>query len=413
MSDVPETAELMGANSGTDGPVTARLLRGATTLTTLLLGVAACQEASQPPPPAIAASPDLPRLREVPLALPAEGLDLRPHNLAVTSDGRISVWVRHNGPNQILTLDSTGAMIASWGRIGEGPGEIRSADLLLSGDSTVVIAGISGEPVRVFRSNGEFLVQKSRPPVGLPSAPANGRMVWWTAKHLGKGARDAASRVVREGPLMNWCVFSSCSGAILASTDTVVQIINTSAPPPDIGLWPAFATRGDIVIVGDGYSYSLWKVDLGNPKERIKFGRELPPRMATDSQIARAESRWVKLERGVPGPNGQVVRDNFDREREHIRTIPRPHFQYLGMGFDGRGRLWVIGRDSTASLFVDVFSDTTYLGRRPISCNRNGYAAAVRGRWFATICDQGEEAENRFALRLFEIVETDAVQARK
>lgn len=372
-----------------------------------MLAFGGCRAVPPELPPESAVSPALPSLQEVQLTLATEDLSIRPHNLAVTALGTVSIWVRNEEPGQILTLDSSGVRLANWGRLGQGPGEVRSTDLLLSGDSVVVLAGISGEPVRVFTPTGTLIAQKARPPVGLPAAIASGRMVWWTARHFGRGPRDPSATVERDGPVLNWCVVGDCADEILGRDDSIVRIVNANAPPREVGLWPALASRGDVIVVGDGYGYRLWKIDLHHPDAVVQFGRGLPPRMATDSQISAAESRWARLERGVPGPDGRLIRENFDREREFIRTVPYPHFQYLGLGFDGHGRLWVIGRDSTASMFLDVFADTTFLGRVDINCNRSSYAAAVRGRWFAAICVNESEGDERFRVRLFRIVEPE------
>lgn len=368
-------------------------------------GLTSCRSAPTELPPASVPSAALPSLEEVSLDGIVDTLMLSPLNLAVTAEGTVSLWVKNGGSGQIITLDSSGALVSSWGRVGEGPGEVRSADLLLSGDSTVTLAGLSGQPVRVFKPDGSLLIQKPRPPVGLPSAPAAGRMIWWTARHVGKGPRDQHPTVERDGPVVLWCIVGDCSDEILGSDDSIVKIVNEDAAPRGVGLWPAFASRGDVVVVGDGYSYRLWEIDLRDPDRVMEFGRTLPPRIATDSQIAVAESGWARLERGVPGPGGEVIRDNFDRERRFIRTVSYPHFQFLGMGFDGNGRLWVNGRDSTAAMFLDVFADTTFLGRISVGCNRSRYAAAVRGHWFAAICVVGGGSDDRFRVRLFRIVE--------
>lgn len=355
----------------------------------------------------IRASGLMPGLDEVALPNLPGDLDLRPHNLALTEWGTITVWVRGQGDSHLMSLDSTGKVLAVWGRLGEGPGEVRNADLLLSGDSLVALAGISGEPVRVFTPRGRLVIQKSRAPVGLPSALAQGTILWWTGRHLGQGPRDTGATVVREGPVVRWCVFVDCDEIILKPHDPIVDTINQHAPPAEQGLWPALASRGDVSVVGEGYGYKLWEINHASGSVSGEFGRRLAPRMATDSQIAEAEATWARAERGVPGPGGKLVRENFDREREFLRNEPLPHFQYMGLAFDGKGRLWVVGRESNGAMFLDVFSDSTFLGRVTVNCNRTSYAATVRGHWLATIC-QVDDAENRFKVRMFRIVEPDS-----
>lgn len=354
----------------------------------------------------VVASSQMPSLREQVFPAELEHLDIRPHTLAVTASGTIVVWVRGDENHWLRSIDSTGNNISSWGRPGEGPGEIRPADLVLSGDSAVVIAGVSGEPVRVYTPAGSLIVQRSSPPIGLPASFRNGALTWWTAEHVGIGPREPRHQVHREGPMLKWCVLSPCEERLLAKDDSIVRAINAAAPPSGYGLWPGFASRGDVTVVGDGYSYRLWRIDELDGS-RTSFGRQLPARMATEAQIARAESGWARLEtRGFAGPSGQMVKDNYNREREFIRTHPFPHFSYLGMDFDDHGRLWVIGRRASGDMFLDVFSDTTFLGRETIDCDRALYAATVRGHWLAMICVEDKDTEKEhFRMRLFRIEE--------
>lgn len=70
---------------------------------------------------------------------PAEGTPgelLNPNDLALAEDG--TLFVAEGDLNVIRAYDSTGAMIRSFGRSGEGPGEFRSAYIAVRGDTLVV-----------------------------------------------------------------------------------------------------------------------------------------------------------------------------------------------------------------------------------------------------------------------------------
>ncbi len=81
-----------------------------------------------------------------------------------------------------------------------------------------------------------------------------------------------------------------------------------------------------------------------------------------------------------------------------------PHFEVLGLWFDVRHRLWVIG-NANDSTFLDVFRDSVFLGRRSIACRRSwDQRPTLQGRWIAMTCD-GETSEQPSVVRLFRIVE--------
>lgn len=162
---------------------------------------------------------------------------------------------------------------------------------------------------------------------------------------------------------------------------------------------------GDRLWLADGYSYTIWRYDGGGNSAPVRFTRSVPPRMLTPKEFAKLDSSWVKLERaGMPGPGGKRIRLEFDAERKFMREQPLPHFQYLGLSVDGLHRLWVVGR-SNDSTFLDVFADTTFLGRHMIACHRSGYAGVVRGHWLALACDDEVEEGGGVELRLYRIVE--------
>ncbi len=346
----------------------------------------------------------LPTLVEIPISLPEDAQPSTPL-LAIGLTARGTVTFRPGGRTDriMATVDSTGAVIAEWGRRGEGPGEMHGGELILSGDSLIALADGDGNPVMVYTPGGRLVRQRARPPSGLPSAFEGGAVYWWRSFSRAPTA-DNPSPSGRLEPLERWCVDHECRDVILETDDLSLLTVYQS-PPTNDGAYPAFAVDGTRLVLGDGFSYTLWMHDIGSATPPVQFGRSISPRMSTEAEIARQESIWTKSERaGTPGPGGQRIRPDFTNQRRELRERPRLHFQYMGFGFDGKGRLWVMGR-ANDSTFLDVFADTTFLGRMMVDCRRSGHASTVRGHWLALGCRDDEDISQPYRIRLFRIEE--------
>lgn len=373
----------------------------------LVPAVSSCDKAgSTDPLPRGPESNFLPTLQEVELDIPVSELPVNTFTtFALTSSGTISYMPDRQREPLITSIDSSGRVIARWGRRGEGPGELLGDEELLSADSFVVAVGGSGERVRVYDVRGSLLAERSDVPQGFAADVSSDRIAWWQSFKVGRGPRPSVSPG-RVRPLVSWCIWDRCLTELLSTSDTLLRQVHESATPILHGAWPAFGIDGERLVLGDGYNYTLWVFPKPGAAP-VRFGRALPPRMASLPEIARAESSWARLERtGYPGPRGQRVAPKYDEEREFIRTVPMPHFQLGGIKFDGLHRLWVIGRagDST---FFDVFADTTFLGRFTVACRRFGRAATVRGRWMAIGCETDDDLKP-YVIRLFRIVDPPA-----
>jgi len=355
--------------------------------------------------PVLEASSAFPGLERVSFTLAEEDIPERSVlTMALTARGTLTFLKDPRGPKVFATVDSTGAVLARWGRRGEGPGEVLGDELLLSGDSSVVVVDLNGRRLQLFSPVGKLLREQASPPRGKPSSFANGRVLWWLSSGSGAGAREPG-RLGPTRPLISWCVLGVCADTVLPASDSIVERVHRASPPGGIGGWPAMVADGDRFWLGDGYSYTIWRFDSGGNVPPVRIQRAVPQRMVTAREFAKLDSSWVKLERsGMPGPGGKRIRLEFDVERQFMKKEPLPHFQLFGLSVDGRQRLWVIGR-SNDSTFLDVFADTTFLGRHMIACHRSGYAAAVRGHWLALACDDEVETGGAVDRRLYRIVE--------
>jgi hypothetical protein len=347
----------------------------------------------------------MPVLEEVSLSIPPEEQPFDGfRSMALTAMGTITYMPDSRRDPVLTTIDSTGRVVARWGRRGEGPGELRGDELLLSGDSVVAAVGVDGERTRLFEPDGTLVVERRESPRGMPGDLSGERIPWWQSVRIGDGPQQKGS-VGRRGPFIAWCVRSECEETLLPARDTLVGQLHAAATPVSHGPWPGFGIDGQRFVVGNGYTYELWIVDQAGSSVPRQFGRSIQPRMATPRAIARAESSWSKLERGgYPGPGGQRISPDFTADREFIRSAPQPHFQLGSIKFDDRHRMWVIGNvgDST---FLDVFADTTFLGRITIDCRRfYDRASSLRGHWVALGCEPNDD-ESDPMIRLFRIVD--------
>lgn len=346
---------------------------------------------------------NFPRLEPVDLAIGADALPMRAiGTFALLRDGTMVYRTGANSPPLIVSVDTTGAVISSWGIRGEGPGELHGDEWLLADDTMVVVVGAEGGRVQRFTRNGRLVDARSNPPMGLPSPGARGHLLWWTSNSRGAGPRSDF-RQGRMGELIEWCVPERCERTLLGSDHRFVRRVDSAAPPPGSGAWPAVVGDANSVWIADGYAYRIWRFDRSDPTYVAEFGREVPARMITAREMEALEANWRRMEQsGVPGPNGRLFREDFTPERHFFRERARPHFQFNALAIDGRSRLWVIGR-ANDSTFLDVFADTIFLGRHMVPCKRTGYAAAVSGQWVALGCED-EEREAPYELRLYRIV---------
>ncbi len=370
------------------------------------LGCAGERRTATPPAaPFVEASVAFPNLQQVIFTLAEE--DIPPRGLltvALTGQGTLTFVPDHRRPQVFTTLDSTGAVLARWGRRGEGPGEVIGDEVLLSGDSNIVVTDVNGRRLQLFSPKGKLLREQPSPPPGKPVSFSDGRVLWWESTGGGAGAREPA-KLGPTRPVVSWCVLRACADTVLGAGDSILGLVHRASPPMGVGGWPAMVADGDRLWLADGYSYTIWRYDGGGKSAPVRFARSVPPRMLTPKEFAKLDSSWVKLERaGMPGPGGKRIRLEFDAERKFMRKQPLPHFQYLGLSVDGLHRLWVVGR-SNDSTFLDVFADTTFLGRHMIACHRSGYAGVVRGHWLALACDDEVDDGGGVEVRLYRIVE--------
>jgi hypothetical protein len=107
------------------------------------------------------------------------------------------------------------------------------------------------------------------------------------------------------------------------------------------------------------------------------------------------------------GPNGEAV--PLPDQRGHLDTLSReitPHFNRAALHVDDLGRLWVVGVTNDPTT-VDLFADTTFIGRAVLPCYLLPYGTPVvlTGHWLLLECELPRTSEPASELQLYRIVD--------
>ncbi len=148
-------------------------------------------------------------------------------------------------------------------------------------------------------------------------------------------------------------------------------------------------SRGIVLAHGGKYWLQSYSRD-GRPMAR--WGRDLPPRLMTGTEVDAIF--------GKKGPDGKLL-PYAPGVRERYMQQPERHF--YNIVFDGAGRLWAVGRDTSATYFADVFADTTFVGRMPLPCQALALQPLFNGQWVAFKCGMAKDAKET-EIQLYRVV---------
>lgn len=340
----------------------------------------------------------MPSLRRVAIpGLDSLGPERRASTVAVSPSGRLAFTGAFDPGDRLITVvDTTGAVLARFGRKGKGPGEFAIPFFLAFDDSLVLAFDAGLLRVVAFDQRGRHRFTRV--------VPHAGRALDLRADSVFVASGDGRHEVAIER-----VATATMEGRpFLAAGDSSSLLAITHWAGRPASRTPfAFAANDAVAVVAQPFSYRLQAYTLdGRPAYR--FGRDLPPRRRTPRELARARAALEKVvRRGIPGPKGERVVPAGAREAlARLATDTLRHFPVIGaLHFDGRGRLWVIG-DIGDSSFADVFAGPRFLGRIPIGCADAQGAVSLNGRWLAMLCTVTDEDDPReVALQLYRIEE--------
>ncbi|MDX2263322.1 MAG: hypothetical protein SFU84_16640 [Gemmatimonadales bacterium] len=365
----------------------------------LLLGAMACGTDAPAPPaaPGVVGS-GMPTFERRPLAIAEEDLPEERYMLFdVASDGSVFYQASMSKGPMLRRVDSTGRRLHAFGRDGEGPGELRG----------LAFQEIHGDTLQIFNSDRRALIDMTLDGKLLRERRVAGydiALVWHrdSVDHWDPTPRPGKSpRVVRSaiGESEGRVLFDSTSPAF---TTAITKRTGQATSPTQF----SYTATADRMWVADPWEYRISTFNSdGTPI--TSFVHAIAPNRFGPRALAETRARILKTPRFMRGPNGERIALPDDRgrldtlERESIR-----HFTRNALHVDEFGRLWVVGvsRDSTS---VDLFSDTTFVGRVMLPCYASGVGIRVafgRNGWMVLECEV-EGGDWPTELQLYRIIE--------
>lgn len=308
----------------------------------------------------------------------------RSHNLplCVSESGAVLFVSNSSSDERLAVADSTGRIVRRFGRQGDGPGEVRSAEPVAATRAGYTTWDPTLARLSEWGSSGQHLRSIAIPTGIRPSVEVPGGYLG--AQRNGRGWRpvliDKATGQGRE---------------MLKASDTLFDI----KPSPIAGapfVSPVFGIWADGFLVGNANEYTLTLYRW-------------------DGQVVRTLSRTLKRERTSAGrveaflrviPNiAQRPAGEIARLREQASGMMLPYFTPGGVpSTDADGRLWVLGVAADSG-FADVFSADRFLGRIALACRGYQGSFSVKGNWLALACLPDNPAfDGDAVIKLFRIV---------
>ena len=352
-----------------------------------------CDDAPKPaPPPPRPVGKQLPVLTRWPVVLIDELAPEAVRHLAVSEDGSFAYPPGFRSEEPFVRwIDTSGRSVAEIGRKGHGPGELVGVDYLQFGSGQLYV--VDYEQARVVRFDAT-----GRPERTEAIWPA-GRVLRLQGDSIDffvPAGRDAGSIVrARLGD-------RSGGRTLLAARDTFLQaVLRRRGEYAREG--PPYAANGRQIVIADPLSYELVYYTADGQRGPAT-SRRIPYRRHTERELAHQRSALERLTRGgFRGPGGQRL--TLPSAKQRLDTLENevlPHFGRRGLQFDAGGRLWVIG-EANDSTFVDVFADTSFLGRQTLPCTGFRRALSMKGGWLGLICDTPESADGLPEVQLYRV----------
>lgn len=365
----------------------------------LLLCILGCKGPAEPAVPALppVISTEMPRLERRPFSIAEADLPDRFFSpAAVGTNGEVVYFTALGNQPVFRIVDSMGQRIGGFGRQGEGPGEFRlPLHLRVLGDS-IRIQDFSRLVSIDYSVAGKYQGERNARMLKTPLAWLGDSVDSWDLSPSGSSTTPAVTRHALD---------ESDGRTVIPATDSGLQqlaAVFRARPRPVI----PYAVGAGRIYLADPYAYRIHSYDASG-KPLAVFGRDLPPHFRGPQELAQVREEVLRAQRPVPGPNGRSM-GGQDQSRR-LDTLAKEITAYLHrtpLHVDRSGRLWVIGttNDSTT---IDVFADTTFLGRTTLPCFLlvTGFPAVLNDGWLLLECTLPETADRRSELQLYRVLD--------
>jgi len=248
----------------------------------------------------------------------------------------------------IRSFDAQGRLTASFGRRGEGPGELgMPAGIAVRPDGRVLIGDIRRLHLTELTAEGE-VVRTLRVPstvMGLNGAPGGD----WVAYQIANWSDFTATVHLLDEA-------SDSAGTPLPTTGGVIADQHGSGAAA--GLLSSAAGPGGVVAVGyGGLEYRILILDRAGAKQG-EIVRDIPRTPRTPQEIRDLEEIFRR------GPGGAARADNPEAGATPRPVDPlRPHYPSRALSWDAKGRLWVRTSRGTGETLFDLFDPSgSWLG---------------------------------------------------
>ena len=387
---------------------TGAIVNAALRLGAVALLTAACGDASPPLEGAstaieLRAPSGMPAFERRILALDEADLaEVHYFPMGVSTTGQITFFASRNERPMFRIVDSLGKRVGSFGRQGEGPGEFRLPLRLHVRGDTVQIHDSGRMRLIEYSVEGRFIRESRSPGLDITLAQLGDSIDHWRPPAMNPGLSPVIRRSSIDG---------SGTRVVIPEADSGFQSVVASNPAGRPLMRLPYGLGPDRIFLGDAYQYRIF---VYNPAGQLitTFGRDLPPHYMGPQELAVRRAILERSDRGMPGPNGERIPlpDNARRLDTLDREIT-PHFDRDALNVDAYGRLWVIGRTNDSTT-VDVFADTTFLGRAVLPCflSRYGHPVALTTGWLLLECALPEEADQSYELQLYRVTEAGVAQ---
>jgi hypothetical protein len=294
-------------------------------------------------------------------------------DVAVSLNG--TIWVADRDDPRLRAFSPAGSVIRSFGRRGEGPGEFSGIEKIFpAADGSIAVVDM-----RLFRltrvdTAGRLLSSMSIKNFPFDAAAAPGS----TSIHLlFSRFQPGTSFIRRADPALD---------SLLPVVGPITDFPSSQAPAEIHSL--AVAPDGSVAIGNGDTEYRIRVFGAGRWRD---ITRNVPRKLRTREEMAEMQARMIGSQQRARAEGGQAS-SQIPREK--------PHFGWLGLRYDPRGRLWVnTGRGDESRTVFDLFGpDGGYLGEVVVQGRVGSFS--LNGHYLVT---SGEDQDGVPQVTLWEV----------